>query len=97
MSLFACRIHPTVFPAHDAMQAHAKRFFDLDVRLRRIAEEVLPKLRDGFLSRIDSTVGSWSGVFEDTIVAHQGHHSCNIMTIECLIELEDNAKRVFYL
>src|SRR5215203_962038 len=51
MSLFTCRIHPAVFPAHDAMQAHAKCLFDLDVRLRRIAEEVLPKLRDGFLSR----------------------------------------------
>ena len=44
MPLFPCHVHPTVSPAHNAPLAKAKNLLDLDVGLRRLAEEVLPKL-----------------------------------------------------
>jgi len=42
MPCVICLIHPGIAPAHDAALAQAKNLFDLDVRLGRLAEEVLP-------------------------------------------------------
>ena len=71
----------------------AENFLDFDVRMRRLAEEVLPKLSDCFLPRVYSAVGGWICVFEDTIIAHKLHHPCDIMTVEGFIELKDDADR----
>ncbi len=59
----------------------------------RLAEEVLPKMSYYFLPQVHSAVGGWIGVFEDTIVAHKLHHTCDIMTVEGLMELKDDAHR----
>jgi hypothetical protein len=91
MSLFSCRIHPDVSPAHDTPNTKAENLLDLNVSMGRLAEEVLPKLSYDFLPQIYSAVGSWLGVFEDTIIAHKLHHPCDIMTIESLIELKNDA------
>jgi hypothetical protein len=93
MSLFSCHIHPVVSPAHNAPKTKAKYLLDLDVGMGRLAEEVLPKLSYYFLPRVHSTVGGWTSIFEDTIVAHKLHHICDIITVESLIELKDDAYR----
>ena len=91
MSLFPCHIYPVVSPAHNAPHTKAKNLLDFDVCLGRLAEEVLPKLSYYFLPQVHSAVGGWISVFEDTIIAHQLHHTCDIMTVEGLIERKDDA------
>jgi hypothetical protein len=86
-------VHPAVSPAHNAPLTKAKNLLNMNVGLRRLAEEVLPKSSYYFLPRVHSTVGGWISVFKDTIVAHKLHHTCDIMTVECLIELKDDAYR----
>jgi hypothetical protein len=93
MSLFSCHIYPVVSPAHNAPNTQAKNLLDFDVGMGRLAEEVLPKLSDYFLPRVHSAVGGWIRLFEDTIVAHKLHHTCDIMTVESLIEPKDDADR----
>src|SRR5215208_3728284 len=88
MSLCSCYIHPFVSPAHNTAISQAEDLFDFDVCLRRLTEEILPKLRDRFLACINSAVGSWICVFKDTVVTHQLHHRNDIMTIERLIEIK---------
>jgi hypothetical protein len=95
MTFLPCLIHPIVSPSHNAPIAKAKNFLDLDVGLGRRAEEVLPKLRDGWLPRVHRAVGSWGRVFEDTIVAHEPHHTGDIMTVEGFIERKNGAARRF--
>jgi hypothetical protein len=91
MSLFAGIIHPVVSPAHNAPKTKAKNLLDFEVGLGRLAEEVLPKLSDCLPARVHRAVGSWSRVFEDTIVAHLPHHAGDIVTVEGRIELKDDA------
>ena len=50
VSLFSFHIYPVVFPAHNAAIPQAENLLDLNVRVGRLAEEVLPKLSDRFLS-----------------------------------------------
>src|SRR6476646_7218003 len=45
MALFSCRIDPVVFPAHNTPYTKAENLLNIDMGVRRIAEEVLPKLR----------------------------------------------------
>jgi hypothetical protein len=93
MTLSSCHIHPVVSPAHNAPNTKAKNLLALDVGMGRLAEEVLPKLSYYFLPRVHSAVGGWISVFEDTVVAHELHHTRDIMTVEGLIELKDDAYR----
>ena len=93
MSHFSRHIYPVVSPVHNAPKTKAKNLLDLDVGMGRLAEEVLPKSSYCFLPRVHSAVGGRISVFEDTIVAHKLHHTCDIMTVEGLIELKDDADR----
>src|SRR5262245_43002081 len=96
MPLAPGSIYPVVSPAHDAPRTKAKDLLDLDMSMGRIAEEILPELRDSFLSRVHRTVRGWSGVFENAIVAHKPHHTRDIVAVKSLIELKDDADRRFY-
>ena len=91
MSLFSCHIHPAVSPAHNAARTEAKNLLDFDVGMGRLPEEVLPKLSYYFLARVHSAIGCWISVFENAIVAHKLHHTCDIMAVEGLIEIKDDA------
>jgi hypothetical protein len=71
--------------------------WQLNVSLGRFVEELLPELVNRILFRIHGAVGSWSRVLEDTILAHQLHHTGDIMAVEGLIELEDVPDRRFKL
>jgi len=93
MSLCSCQIDPVVSPAHNAPHTKAKNLLNFDVGLGRLAEEVLSEPSDCFLPRVHSAIGGWSSVFEDTIVAHKLHHTCDIKTIEGFIECKDDAHR----
>jgi hypothetical protein len=84
-------IHPVVPPAHNAADTQAKNLLDLDMGLGRLGEKILPKLSYGFLPRVHGAVRGGIRVFEDTIVAHQLHHSGDIMTVEGLVERNDDA------
>jgi hypothetical protein len=92
-SLFSCSIDPLVFPTHNAPKTDAKNLLDFDMGMGRLAEEVLPKPGNCFLPRVDSAVRGWLSVFEDTIVTHQLHHPCDILTVEGFIELKDDSDR----
>jgi hypothetical protein len=50
MSLYSGRIHPGISPTHNTVVAEAENLLDFDVGLRRLFEEVLPKLSDCFLA-----------------------------------------------
>ena len=51
------------------------------------------KLSDSFFSYVRGSVRSWSRVFENTIVVHKLHHSCDIMAVEGFIEIKNDADR----
>jgi hypothetical protein len=46
-------------------------------------------------ARVYSAVRDWISVFEDAIIAHKLHHAYDIMVVEGLIELKDDAYRGF--
>jgi hypothetical protein len=93
VSLFSCSINPLVSPAHNAPKTDAKNFLDFDMGMGRLAEEVLLKPSHCFLPREARAVRGWLSVFKDTIVTHQLHHPCYIMTVEGFIEFKDDSDR----
>jgi len=58
-----------------------------------IGEDVRLKLSFYFLPQVHRAVGVWSIVFEDTTIAHELHHTGDIMTVESLVELKDETHR----
>ena len=81
MPLLAGRVYPVVAPAHHALQPQAEDLLDMDVGLGRRVEEVLPELSDCFFARVYGAVRGRAGIFEDSIIAHQYHHGCHVMTV----------------
>ena len=90
MPSFAVHIHPSVCPTHNTPLTQPKDLLDLNMGLGRRVEKILPKASDYFPPRVDRAIGGGISVFEDTIVAHELHHACNIMTVEGLIEAQND-------
>jgi len=59
----------------------------MELGMGRLAKEVLPKLSYLFLPRVHRAVGSWNGILEGAIVAHELHQPCDIVTVESFVEL----------
>jgi hypothetical protein len=97
MLLFPSCVHPAETPTQNAPLTEAENLLDLDMGMGRLAEEVLPILSYDFLPHVYSAVWSGMSVFKDAIVTHKLHHTGDIMTVESLIELKDNAYCCFNL
>jgi hypothetical protein len=95
MSLFSGFIHPIASPAPYVPCAIATDLLDLHLGIERLVEEVMLRLWNCLLPHVYGAVGGRIAVFEDTIVAHKPHHAGDIMTIEGLNELKDDADRRF--
>lgn len=87
------RIDPVIAPAQNAAVAKAKDLLGVDMGLGRGAEEVVPKLCNGRFAGVGGAIGRRIGIFEDTVVGHQLHHSVDIMAIEGFVELKHQANR----
>jgi hypothetical protein len=96
MSALSSFIFPIVSPAHNAAIAIPEYLLDLKMGIRRLTEEVLPKLGDRVVTRVSRAIGRWVRKFVDTIVARELHHVPDVVTVKGIVELEDDPDSGFY-
>src|SRR5690348_6044830 len=95
MALCSGGIDPGVLPAHNRPHAQAEDLLDLNMRMWRIAKEIVPELCDGCRARIWRAIRSRARVLEDTIIALELHHPGHIMAVKRFVERKHSANTRF--
>ncbi len=86
MPLFPRRVCPFMSPAGYTAPAQAKNILKLNMRLGRLAEETLPKLRNRFLTCVHCAIRGRRTIFKGADFTQQRHHSRHIMPVQRFIK-----------